>query len=62
MRKAKHLGITRQVQQNDALRAHLRKHYALALLPADRIVDAFNSLQVLLITNFSYLFKEYFFY
>lgn len=47
MRKAKELGVTRQIQEEAAHKVYLRKHYALALLPADRIIDAFNSLQVL---------------
>lgn len=50
MRKAKQLGVTRQIGQQEALRVYLRKHYVLALLPGDRIVDAFNSLQVFLPT------------
>jgi len=47
MRKAKELGVTRQIQEEAAHKVYLRKHYALALLPGDRTMDAFNSLQVL---------------
>lgn len=48
MRKAKDVGVMRQIQANPNGRAHLRKYYALALLPPDIVLEAFNSLQVYL--------------
>lgn len=49
LRQAKALGIVRQIKGNANGRKLLRKYYALALLPAAMIEEAFNSLQVSLL-------------
>lgn len=53
LRKAKTLGLTRQIEGNG--RIFLRKIYSLALLPAENIVPAFQSLQVILLIMILFL-------
>lgn len=49
-RKARALGIVQLIQDNDNGKILLRKYYALALLPAEKIVDIFPTLQQVYIT------------
>lgn len=57
MRKARTLGVMRAVEENPHGKALLRKYYALALVPADRMEEAFEFLQVC-IKNCTFLFKK----
>lgn len=59
MRKAKALGVIRQIEEAHPIegRVLLRKYYCLALLPADMIPAAFESLQVISILDPNYVFN-----
>lgn len=47
LRKAKTLGVVREIEGNLEGRLLLKKYYALALLPAPLVTQAFNDLWVI---------------